>query len=65
MRPFRVGDQYKSNHTGQFVTVTWVDPKDRFKAIVDLDEATMFGAQFLNHWSLVKEGCLGRDGEVP
>ena len=33
--------------------------------MVDLDEATMFGAQFLNHWSLVKEGCLGRDGEVP
>ena len=56
MRPFKVGDVFKGNHSDQVVTVRWVDPKDHFRAVVDYAETTVFAAQFLNHWTLIQEG---------
>jgi hypothetical protein len=59
MRPFRVGDEFKGNHSGTVAEVIWVDPQDRFKAVVntsELIEQTVFASQFLNHWTLIKEG---------
>lgn len=59
MRPFRVGDLFHGRHSGQLARVQWVDPNDHFRAVVDcgeLIEQTVFAAQFLNHWTLIKEG---------
>ena len=61
MRPFRVGDQFKGNKIGRIVEVVWVDPEDHFRATIsdakrEFDDETVFAAQFLNHWTLIKEG---------
>jgi hypothetical protein len=64
MRAFRVGDQFKGNHSGLLAEVTWVDPKDHFRAVIKcmggsqtryVDE-TVFAAQFLSHWTLTRAG---------
>jgi len=64
MRAFRVGDQFKGNHSGLLAEVTWVDPHDHFRAVIKcmggsrtryVDE-TVFAAQFLNHWTLTRAG---------
>jgi hypothetical protein len=63
MRPFRVGDQFKGNHTGLIAEVSWVDPQDHFRAVIngtDFVDETVFAAQFLNHWTLIKEGIAPR-----
>jgi hypothetical protein len=56
MRPFRVGDALRGNHCGKTVEVIWVDPHDHFRAVMDYEETSVFAAQFLNHWTVMKEG---------
>jgi hypothetical protein len=44
--------------------VIWVDPNDHFRAVVNVMrgseieklEQTVFAIQFLNYWTLIKEG---------
>ena len=59
MRPFRVGDLFEGEHIGQIALVKWVDPQDHFHAIIDigeLNEQSVFAAQFLSNWILLREG---------
>jgi hypothetical protein len=69
MRAFRVGDQFKGNQIGRIVQVVWVDPEDRFRAVIsdvngEFDDETVFAAQFLNYWTLTKEGPLVRPAKL-
>ena len=59
MRPFRVGDQFRGNHSGLIAEVSWIYREDHFRAVVystDFVDQTVYAAQFLNHWTLIKEG---------
>jgi hypothetical protein len=68
MRAFRVGDHFRGNHSGLTAEVTWVDPNDHFRAtvnclrgdVIEQVDQTVFAAQFLNHWTLVREGQVSR-----
>lgn len=56
MRPFRKGDVFRGNREGLVVTVIWVDPENHFHAMIDFKETGVLAAEFLNHWTLIKEG---------
>jgi hypothetical protein len=63
MRPFRVGDEFKGKQIGRIAKVEWVDPQDHFRAVISdvkggFDDETVFAAQFLNYWTLTKEGPI-------
>ncbi len=68
MRAFRVGDQFKGNHTAMLAEVVWVDPRDHFKAVIhcmtgsaiEFVDQTVFASQFLGHWTLTKEGPISQ-----
>jgi hypothetical protein len=66
MRPFRVGDVFCGNHSGLIAEVSWVDPHDHFRAVVngtDFVDETVYASQFLSHWTLINEGpALTREG---
>lgn len=60
MRPFHVGDRFRSKDVKEIVEVRWVDPQDRYCAVVfnvanQLEDETVFASDFLASWSLVKE----------
>ena len=59
MRPFQVGDRFKSNDATAIVEVRWVDPQDQYCAVVfnvanQLEDETVFASDFLRRWTLVK-----------
>jgi hypothetical protein len=64
MRAFQVGDVFQGDHSGLKAEVIWVDPHDHFRAVVNVMkgseieklEQTVFAIQFLNYWTLIKEG---------
>ena len=61
MRPFQVGDRFKSNDVKEIVEVRWVDPQDANCAVVfnvanQSEDETVFASDFFLHWSLVAEG---------
>lgn len=63
MRPFQLGDKFRANEFGGMVEVRWVDPRDRYCAVVfnmadQLDNETVFAADFCNDWTLVEEGAV-------
>ncbi len=63
MRAFQVGDRFKSKDVKAIVEVRWVDPRDQSCAVVfnvanPFEDETVFAADFLEHWTLAKEGPL-------
>ena len=61
MRPFQIGDRFKSKDVKEIVEVRWLDPQDPDCAVVvnvanQFEDETVFAGDFFDHWSLVEEG---------
>jgi hypothetical protein len=62
MRAFQRGDRFKSTGVKEIVEVRWVDPADSHCAVVfnvanGFEDETVFASDFLNHWTLVRQGA--------
>lgn len=62
MKPFQVGDRFKSHDVNAIVEVRWVDPRDHGCAVVfnvanHFEDETVFASEFLRGWTLISEGA--------
>lgn len=60
MRAFEAGQRFKSQDMREVIAVRWVDPHDRYCAVVfnvanKFEDETVFAPDFFEHWSLVEE----------
>ena len=64
MFPFRVGDTFYDNRNSMFADVTWVDPRDHFRArvtvskngVIERANEEVVATEFRKRWTLFRMG---------